>query len=217
MSELVKDIGLVMLGAALKWLGDRLSEWWKLRNQKLEAFRRLDTLIAAVSAAVGHGHDFANKDDWHKELNDLANKDREWLGDLYESVKRISWRIRDHSFDHDQPDSTRYCCDELLTDLSLLQLAILKQVPMPKEQIAEKAEQLAYSVFLNTTGVGAFRSEGDREMAEVEREAVQSMLSDWRQGTLRVGEEYATSRFWRGGEQSAQPSTDSIQGREGRK
>ncbi len=186
--EIVKDLGLVTLGALLALVSQWIFEKWKLRNQKIAAFNRLDRLVSEVANSVGHGHDFTNKADWQRELDELAMADREWLGDLYEPVKKISWQIRDHTFEHSEKDSTNYCCDELLLDLYFLQLVILPLIPLPRKQADGRARKLGEQIIINTWGVVG----GD----DIFQKQVDEFLKKWKAGTLKLGDEFAVAIAW---------------------
>jgi len=67
----------------------------------------------------------------------------------------ISWRIRDHSFDHNQGDSSQYCCDELIKDLRALQFEVLKltQQSIAKENVEAMAIQILQDIELMNMGL----------------------------------------------------------------
>ena len=95
-------------------------------SKRLAALNSVRNMTDHVRKAVDHGHDFANRLDWVKEMQKLGDIYRDLIPDLYTPIQMISWRIRDHSFDHNQEDSSQYCCDELIMDLRALQFEVLK-------------------------------------------------------------------------------------------
>lgn len=183
MYGVVKDLALLIVGVILGIVGNRLSECYKERNQKRDALQRLDRMLTTVKQAVDHGHDFSNKADWYQELNDLAIADRAWLGQLYEPIKRIAWRIRDLSFDHEKRDAEEYCCDELILDLALLQLKLLPLIPMKSNALEAKAKELAQEVILNWLGV----------LGNDTTQRVEKFLKHLDEGKVTLDKKYAMS------------------------
>jgi hypothetical protein len=181
MAEIMKNIAMVVLGSILAFVAGRLAEQIKQHKQKLDALRRLDRMMANVKSAVGHGHDFSNKGDWFAELQTLADVDRGWLDDLYEPIKRIAWRIRDQSFDHEKPED--YCCDELIIDLALTQLKILPMIPMKLKRRQVTARKLANQVLLCQNGILV----GDSS------ELVEKFLKQWDEGKITIDKMFAMS------------------------
>jgi hypothetical protein len=183
LNSFLNDLVLVVLGAALAVAGERALQSGKDRKQRRDALRRLNSMADDVRRSVAHGHDFHNKSDWSTELNDLANEDRSWLGGLYEPLKRISWEIRDRSFNHKSADASEYCCDELILDLTLLQLKILPQIPLRRSVREKAAQHLAHDVLVCWHGV----------MPSDDTEQVATFLQAWRAGNVTVDRKYAMS------------------------
>ena len=183
MFDIWKDIGLLFLGAIIAFVADRLSEQYKQRKQKRDTLERLENMLATIKQAVDHGHDFNNKSDWYAELDSLANKDRDWLGPFYEPLKRIAWRIRDQSFDHSMPDAADYCCDELIVDLTLLQLKLLPLIPMKSTHRSDKENELAGEAVLCLTGA---------LLGDISDHA-EKFLKDWGEEKINLDEKYAMS------------------------
>lgn len=152
MVEVLTDIGLVVLGSFLALFTQWVLQRRNLGKQKQQAFRRLDGMMSRVSESVAHGDAFKNKDDWKKELDDLARAERPWLGELYGAVQEVSWAIRDHSFDHANEDAAQYCCDELLIDLCLLQLEMLPSIQLPRRKYRVKEMELGREIIQNKVG-----------------------------------------------------------------
>jgi hypothetical protein len=183
MPELLKDIGLVVLGAILGFAAERLAEHYKQRKRKREVLRRLDRMLTNVKHAVAHGHDFTNKAHWYGELDALANVDRDWLDQLYEPLKRIAWRIRDQSFDHAKSDAVDYCCDELILDLALFQLTLLPLIRMKSELRQATQKRLAREAVLCWHGI----LDGDAA------EQVERFVKHWHEGKVTVDKKFAMS------------------------
>jgi hypothetical protein len=193
MTEILRDIGLVLLGAILAFAAERLSDYYKQRQQKREAFQRLDRMLETVKQAVGHGHDFKNKGDWSTELDALAKADQDWLDQLYEPLKRIAWQVRDQSFDHGKSDAAVYCCDELILDLALLQLKLLPLIPMKSQLRQAAAKRLASQAVLCWQGVLL----GDPT------EHAEKFLKQWNEGKVTVDKKFAMSSVLGTGEKSS--------------
>jgi len=185
-NEILQDIVLVILGALLALVSGRLLEHYKERKQRQVAFQRLDSMLLAVRQAVAHDHNFKNKADWYKELDDLAKVDRAWLGQLYEPIKQIAWRVRDQSFDHDKADAAEYCCDELIMDLSLLQLKLLPLILMRRDRREATARALARTILINWYGTLSFDPAADEQY-------VDRFLKDWAEDKVTVNSKYAMS------------------------
>lgn len=184
----VRDVALVVLGAVLGALlaliVNRVESRRKERKQQRQALRRVSRMLSAVRAAVAHGHDFSNKSDWYRELKVLARKDRQWLDDLYEPTCQIAWHIRDHSFDHEKSDAEKYCCDELLVDLSFLELSLLPLVRMGRDEREAITRKLAREIVTNRWGVLP------QERVDP---LVDEFLEKWRRGDLALDSKYAIS------------------------
>ena len=181
--EYLSDVGLVILGAILTFVTERLSGYFKQRKQKQDAFNRLDRMLTTIKQAVDHGHDFKNKNDWYLELDALAKADRGWLYQFYEPLKVIAWRIRDQTFMHGQSDAEAYCCDELILDLALLQLKLLPMIPMKLKLRQATTQKLAREVVLMNLGV----------LIGEPTELVERFLKNWNEGKVTLDKKFAMS------------------------
>ena len=166
--------------AIVRWLQEKPG----IDSKRLAALNWVRNMTDHVLKAVDHGHDFANRLDWAKEMQKLGDAYRDVLTDLYTPIQMISWRIRDHSFDHNQKDSNKYCCDELIMDLRALQFEVLKvaQQSMAKKDVEAMAIEILRDIELMHMGVGAFRPvtpAAARQQAEKENARY---LKTWREG-----------------------------------
>lgn len=110
-------------------LRDKISER-KDRKDKAERkgriLKELDVLASDVMAAVQvQPHGVQNKDEWARRLRKLATDYGDALGPLAGYVKRISYKIKDSTFDHERLGNPPYCCDQVEEDLAFLKLCIL--------------------------------------------------------------------------------------------
>jgi hypothetical protein len=170
----------------------------ELQEQKQDAFRRLDQLVSAVAHSVAHDHNFRNKADWSAELDELANADRNWLGDLYLYVKNISWKVRDGTFSHGAPDASKYCCSELLADLYFLQMNILplakRAVRLTREQSSAKEEELAHKIIVHTIGGTFFDTP---RMVAAHSKNVADFVGKWRRRDPSIVNTFKPDSVWR--------------------
>lgn len=148
-----KPESVSVLPAILRWF----QETPGIDPKRLAALNSVRNMTDHVRKAVDHGHDFKNRLDWVKEMQKLGDTYRDLIPDLYTPIQMISWRIRDHSFDHSQEDSSKYCCDELIKDLRALQFEVLKltQQSMAKKEVEAMAIEILQDIELMTMGVGA--------------------------------------------------------------
>jgi hypothetical protein len=150
-----KPESVPVLPAILRWLQEKPG----IDPKRLAALNSVRNVTDHVRKAVAHGHDFANRLDWVKELQKLADTYRDLIPDLYMPIQRISWKVRDHSFDHNLEDSSQYCCDELITDLRALQFEVLKltQKSMAKEDVEAMAIEILEDIELMNMEILGFR------------------------------------------------------------
>ena len=149
-----KPESVSVLPAILRWFQEKPG----IDPKRLAALNSVRNMTDHVRKAVDHGHDFTNRMDWVKEMQKLGDIYRDLIPDLYTPIQMISWRIRDHSFDHNQEDSSQYCCDELIKDLRALQFEVLKltQQSMAKEDVEAMALEILQDIELTNMGVLGF-------------------------------------------------------------
>lgn len=146
-----KPESIEVLPAIVRWLQEKPG----IDPKRLAALNSVRNITDQVIRAVGHGHDFGNRLDWAKEMDKLGDTYRDVLPDLYMPIQMIAWRIRDHSFDHNQEDSGKYCCDQLVGDLRALQFEVLKvaQKSMAKQEVERLAVEIVSDIELMQHGM----------------------------------------------------------------
>lgn len=184
-----KYIVTLILGAAMTIATQSIIEHRKTTIQEQDARAKLDSLVEWILSDVGHGSSFDDKEEWQTNLEHFAEVKRDWLGELYFPAKKILWKIRKHSFEHDSEESIHYCVDELVTDLSLLQLELLPVVH--DEETEERAKSYMDRIVTNLMGVVI------REPNVTYRDdpLVDEYYKMWKSGELKFGDEFVMAQY----------------------
>jgi len=124
LQELIKFVASFVLGAfsglLWPWLRDRAKSRKEAADRdrrKVAVLTHVDDISSEILQAVSvEPHGVTNKANWVKRLNELASKNRDWLGDrLSFAIEKLAWRIEDNTFSHEH-GKPLYCCDQLSTD-----------------------------------------------------------------------------------------------------
>ena len=153
-----------MSGFVWPRLRDRISEK-KARvgkaERKAQMMGHLDAIATDVMVAVQvEPHGIQSKDKWVSRLQDMAKQYNDILGPIARCVERISYKIEGSEFDHANPSSSPYCCDQVEEDFALLRLCILpmvaKELGWDSRMIEKEEKQLLRKLWENFQEIGPF-------------------------------------------------------------
>jgi hypothetical protein len=184
--EVLKNIGLLLLGAALSVVGAEIRSRWRQRNVQLRTLSRLDWIMKTIKADL-YPENVGHKSLWARELDELAKDTRSTMFRVTIPLQIIARQIRHHSFSHEESKHEEYGCDELLKDLYVLRLGTLLPPPWFDERMKGISTNVIRDIVINTYGVL-----GEDQV----KEKVNEMFEEWKKGELRFGKEFAAYQLF---------------------
>jgi hypothetical protein len=142
-------------------------------------------------------HLVENRSRWAKRLHEFADANRALLGDLAYHVDRLSWRVRDNRFSHED-GKAEYCCNELLCDLEMLQVAALGRRArmgfVDRDELRREVRQHISKAYGALEEVGPFLTE-DQDPGEELLKRSAPWFDAWVRGDLVAPEHLAMSSY----------------------